>query len=287
MITVLVGLATLSAQAPQRAMYVSVVDRTGAVVPGLTPADFVIQEDRVTREVLKVEPATDPMNLALLVDNSTAAQAYQRDYREALATFITTLNADVPAGSRHQIALITLASRPTIVNDYSPDQAQLLKKALAIFAMPETGTYLLDGIIETSTGIIKRGLSRPVILAITTEGPELSDRRFQAVLEPLKASGAALHVVRVGNLSNLSEDRSIVIEQGAKATGGRNENIFVSTALSGLLKQIANELAHQYNVTYGAPAALIPPELVTVSVNKPGLTARGTAVKEPRPPQKR
>jgi VWFA-related protein len=286
-ITALVALASLNAQAPTRAMYVSVVDKAGASVPGLTPADFVIQEDRMTREVLRVERATEPMNLAVLLDNSTRATPFQRDYREALATFITTLNADVPAGSRHQIAIITLASRPTIVSDYSPDQAQLLKKALAIFAMPETGTYLLDGIIETSTGIIKRGLTRPVILAITTEGPELSDRRFQAVLQPLKESGATLHIVRVGFLENLSEDRAIALDQGSKSTGGRNENILVSTALSGLLKQIANDLAHQYKVTYGAPAALIPPESVTVSVNKPGLTARGTLVKEIRQPQKR
>ena len=285
--TALLALASLHAQAPTRAMYVSVVDRAGAVVPGLGASDFAIQEDRMTREVLRVESATEPMNVAVLLDNSTKATPFQRDYREALATFITTLNAEVPAGSRHQIAIITLAGRPTIVNDYSPDQAQLLKKALAIFAMPDTGTYLLDGIIETSTGMIKRGLTRPVILAITTEGPELSDRRFQAVLQPLKESGATLHVVRVGFLENLSEDRSIALDQGTRSTGGRNENILVSTALSGLLKQIANDLTRQYKVTYGAPPALIPPGTVTVSVNKPGLTARGTLVKEIRQPQKR
>ena len=37
--------------------------------------------------------------------------------------------------------------------------------------MSGSGTYLLDGLIETSQGLTKRGSPRPVIVAITTEGP--------------------------------------------------------------------------------------------------------------------
>ena len=48
---------TLVAQAIQRAMYVSVLDDAGAPVPDLGPADFIVREDNVAREVLKVAPA--------------------------------------------------------------------------------------------------------------------------------------------------------------------------------------------------------------------------------------
>jgi hypothetical protein len=56
--------------------------------------------------------------------------------------------------------------------------------------------------------------------------------------------------------------------------------LLTSMALGGKLMQLANELTHQYRVTYARPDSLIPPERVTVAAAKPGLTARGTAIKE-------
>ena len=76
-------------------MYVSVVDQAGNPVPDLGPSDFVIREDKVAREVLKVEPATDPMHVALLVDNSQAAESYVQEYRQAFTAFTAAMTAHV------------------------------------------------------------------------------------------------------------------------------------------------------------------------------------------------
>ena len=72
----------------------------------------------------------------------------------------------------------------------------------------------------------------------------------------------------------------MVLDQGPKATGGRREDLLTSMALAGDLMKLANELTHQYHVTYARPQSLIPPERVTVAAAKPGLTARGTVIKE-------
>jgi VWFA-related protein len=269
------------AQTGQQALFVSVTDKAGHPVQGLGPTDFTVREDKATREVVKVGPA-DAMDIALLVDNSQASEPFQRDMRAALVGFVNAINADTPATGKHHIALITLASRPTIVNDYTADSALLQKNTERIFAMPGTGTYFLDGIIETSTGILKRAPARPVIVAVLTEGPELSDRRYQRVLESLKASGAALYVATIGRHDNPNMDRSVAMDQGSRSTGGRLENVLVSTALPALMKKIADDLTHQYRVTYNRPASLLPPESITVEATKPGLTARGNPVKEVR-----
>ena len=270
--------ALLQAQAEQRFIYASAVDQSGAPVPNLGPSDFIVREDKVAREILSVAPASDPMQLVILVDNSQAADPYIRDYREAIPAFINGIAAD-QSGAKHQIAIITLAERPTVNTDYTFDLPLAVKGAQRIFSMPGSGTYLLDGIIETSQGIVKRGSTRPVILAITTEGPEMSDRQYMTVLEPLRASGAAFHVIVVGTPSNNNHDRSVVLDMGTRDAGGQVDYLLTGTALTNRLKQMATELTHQYRVTYARPQTLIPPEQVTITSAKPGLTVRGTAVR--------
>jgi hypothetical protein len=271
----------LSAQATQRVMYVSALDQSGAPVPNLGPADLIIREDKAAREILSVTPASDPMQIAMLVDNSQAAEEFVRDYRRALPAFIEAIAAD-ETGARHEVALITLSERPTINTESTTDTARLLKGVERIFAMPGTAAYLLDGIMEISEGMTKRGAKRPVIVAITTEGPEMSDRQFMTVLEPLRESGAAFHVVALGSPRNQNYDRSVVLDLGTRQTGGRNDNILTGNALTARLKQIAAELTHQYRVTYARPQSLIPPEQITVASAKPGLTVRGTPMKAER-----
>jgi hypothetical protein len=280
-LSALMAPAALEAQALQRSIYASALDQSGAPVPNLGPADFVVREDKVAREILTVAPATDAMQIALLVDNSQAGEQYTRDYREALPAFINAIAAD-ESGARHQIAVITLAERPTINTDYTFDFQQAVKGAGRIFGTPGSGSYLLDGIIEISKGISKKNLTRPVIVAITTEGPELSDRQYVTVLEPLRESGASLNVVTVGTPRNQNYDRSVVIDMGTRDTGGRNDVVMTGSALTGRMKQIANELTHQYRVTYARPDTLIPPEQVTIAAAKPGLTVRGVPMKVQR-----
>jgi hypothetical protein len=265
------------AQATRRTVFVSALDKSGAPVANLTPSDVTIREDNAAREVLTVSPADDPMQIAILVDDSTAAEPFIGDYRNALPGFIEALTAGDQPGQRNEVALFTLGGRPTLVTDYTFDRALLQKGVLRIFSQSESGTYLLDGIIEISKGLMKKGSGRQVIVAITTEGPELSERIHTQVTEPLKASGAALYVVVVGRPENHELDRSVVIMDGSRATGGQYINLLSGTALPARLKQLAEELTHQFRVTYAAPQSLIPPDRLTIASAKEGITVRGTS----------
>jgi hypothetical protein len=272
----------LAAQAQQRAILVSALDKSGAPVAELQPSDIIVREDDVTREVLSIAPATEPMHVALLVDNSQAAEPFIRDYREALPVFVNALTADTKPGSKHEIALIAVGERPTILQDYTVEPARVLKAAERLFAQSGSASYFMDGIIEVSQGITRRSAPRPVIVAIITEGPDLSNRHFRQVLEPLRTAGAALHVIVIGSPRNFSEDRSMVLDEGPRHSGGSYSTLLLSTALTGRLKQLANELTHQFRVTYARPNRLIPPDRVTVTAKRPELTVRGTAVDSTR-----
>ena len=55
---------------------------------------------------------------------------------------------------------------------------------------------------------------------------------------------------------------------------GRRDQLLSVMAIPERLKQLADELANQYVVTYSRPESLIPPERLSVSVKQPGLTVR-------------
>jgi uncharacterized protein GlcG (DUF336 family) len=272
---------TLVAQAIQKSMYVSVVDAAGAPVPDLGPTDFNIREDNVAREVLSVAPATEPMQIAILVDTSQAAREEIQHIRTALPGFVSALTSgDV----KNEVAIIAIGERPQVFTDYTTNRAMLQKGIDRIWSVQGSGTYLLDGLIETSQGFKKREASRPVIVSITTEGPELGNWQYDQVLAPLKATGAAYTAITLGrpssSLSDEMRNRNIVLDEGPRQTGGRREELLTGMALGPRLTQLASDLTHQYRVTYSRPQSLIPPEKTTVAAAKPGLTARGTVVRD-------
>jgi hypothetical protein len=276
----LLALTIAHAQTLQRGIYASVLDKDGTPVPNMTPADFVVREDNLAREVLRVEPARTAMQIALLVDNSAASSRNIRDIRDAATEFIKGVTGN---GMENEVALITVGERPTILVDYTTDQAKLLKGA-AIFSQPNSGAYMLDGIWETARALKKREARRPVIIGIATNGPEFSNRYRDQVIGAVTDAGASLHIVMAGPpptdvISNEGRERAFVYSNGTENTGGRYDNVLATSAMPMRLKQVADELTHQYVVTYARPQSLIPPEHITITSKRPDVTVRGTPVK--------
>ena len=57
-----------------QSIYVGVVDGKGnAVTAGLSAKDFAVKEDGVAREVVRAEPATEQLDIILLIDDSQAS----------------------------------------------------------------------------------------------------------------------------------------------------------------------------------------------------------------------
>ena len=273
---ILAASAAPRAQAQQRGIYTSVLDKDGKPVAGLTTTDFIVREDNVAREVLTVEPATAPMQIALLVDNSQRSNANIRDIREAAQAFIKGVTGP---GTKNEVAVISVAERATILVDYTSDQAKLLKGA-ALFTQPGSGAYMLDALWETSRGFKKREAPRPVIVAIATNGPELSNRYRDQVIGAIKDANASLHIVMVGQpptdfTTNEGRERAYIFDEGPRETGGRYDNVLAPTALPQRLAQVADELTHQYLVTYARPQTLIPPEHVKITGKRDDLVVRG------------
>jgi VWFA-related protein len=272
------------AGARERTLYASVVDSKGEPVSGLGPDDFVVREDNTRREVLRVSRAVEPMALPILVDNSASAEDDIRNIRDGLTKFVAQM-------SEHDIAIIGLADRPTIIQDYTRNAALLNTAIGRLFAQPGSGMMLLEALIEVSRGLGRREEPRANIVTVLTDGTEFGNQHYTQVLEPLRASGAALHALTIGTFgSSATEElrnRASVLDLGPRQTGGQRETLLSSMAVTGALDKLARQLSNQYKVVYGRPESLIQPETVTVTVSRPGLTARGTPERRPTQEQRR
>jgi hypothetical protein len=223
-------------------MFVSAVDQKGEPVEGLGPDDFVIREDGAAREVLRVSRATEPIDIAILVDDSGASEGVMPRVREGLTAFINTMSKG------NQIAIVAMADRPTILSDYSSNTRRLLDAVGLLWPRSRSGSTFMDSLYEVSRGLEK--------------------------------AGAAIHAVTVGNFMSSDTDelrnRGRVLAEGTKDTGGQRVNLLTPMAVQSSLERLGRELSSQYKVVYGRPESLIPPEKIEVSARRPGLTMRGT-----------
>jgi Ca-activated chloride channel family protein len=276
-------LPTAAALSADREVVISVLDAQKKPVSDLAPADVIVREDGVAREVLNVRPATSPLTIAVLVDDSAASDAAMADIRNGLQAFFDALTG------QHHIALITFGERPTLLLDYTTEKERLKKAGLRVFARPGSGAYFLDALVDASRGLQRREPERPVIVSIMTEGVEFSNRTYEMVLEPLFESRAAFHaLVLSGEVSaNPANDeirnRNVVLDQGTRGTGGRRDQLLSSIALAQTLRELASELEHQWVVTYSRPDTLLQPERLEVEAKRADLTVRApTRIPESR-----
>jgi hypothetical protein len=268
------------AQARERVVYVSVYDSAKQQpVTGLDADAFVIREDGVRREVLRVARATTPLPISIVVDNSEAVAPAINDLRKALTTFLAALEGVGPIG------IVTVAERPTILQEFTTTHSALVESVGRLFHVPGSGATLLDGIVEVAKGLARRETDRAAMVVLATENTDYSNLQYQDVLKSLRENGVTMHVVVLVNpsgsfLTDEARNRATVLDRGPRESGGVRMDVLTSMAFESRLKDLAAIIKNQYRVVYARPESLIPPQKIEVTSAKPGLEARGAPARE-------
>jgi len=276
--------ATLKREGLVRDVYATVVDAKGAPIRDLTPTEVTVKVDGQTREVFAVQPAAEPMHIALLVDDTGPGL---QDIREGAAAFVRSLRG------KAEIALISTGGRNTLLVDFTSRVDLLISGINRLMTRTTSGGYLLDGIQETSRVLEERAGARRVIVILSLEGTEYSSVSTDRVLEALRRSGALVFVLSVGKPTmktmtpfsqrptqsiheNLDETltRGAVLAEGPRRSGGRLEQVVEFTGIPARLLEISEELTNQVAITYARPSSAKPPRKIEVSVKRRGIKLR-------------
>jgi hypothetical protein len=271
--------AGLSAgQSPQRdqrnqTVFIGVLDKDGRPPATLSAGDISIREDGNLREILTVEPATTPMQIAVLIDTSQVSRESIPDLRTSVKAFGAAIWAKNPDS---EIALYTFGERPVQIVDYTTSGPVLDRGADKLFAASGSGAYFIDAVIESADALAKRKPARGVIVAFVDEnGPEFSNRRHQQVFDALARARASLWTVarqafNGGAMTPETRERASVVGDVTTRSGGRGVTVFAPSALRDRFTEVATALHAQFAVTYGRPDTLIPPDRLDVRLSLEG-----------------
>jgi Ca-activated chloride channel family protein len=261
------------AQTEERTVYASVVDKNDVPVPGLNAGAFIVRENDVAREVLRASVASEPLQIALLVDTSQAIDNHILDIRTGLQAFFKQM------AGKHEIALIGFGERPMVLVDYTRDPARLAKGLGSIFARQGSGMYSLEAIVEASDALRRRKAMRPHIIVFAARGPEFSELHNSTVLDALQESRATLHTLMLNRTGVAVNDREeqelqLTVANGTKMSGGRREDLLTPMSLGDRLVSLGTELQNQYAITYARTKTLIPPKTLEVTAKRQDVTVR-------------
>lgn len=253
--------------ASDKAIFVAALDNAGKPVKGLTAADFALREDGVDREITDVKPATEPLQIVLLADTTKGVDEILQDMRRSLTAFVHQVHTASPDTS---IRVMEFGQAAVGITPFSSSTDDLEKAIGRLAGKPGAASVLLEGIIRASDDLAKRPSPRRAIVAVNIEpSDEQSREEPKKIIESMRRSVAQLWAISYQRGTAKNPQRDLVLNALTKNTGGRREFIVGVSAIETILKDYADALTSQYEVTYKRPEGKA--QVVQVGIRREGV----------------
>ena len=260
--------------------YVHVMNLAGQPVPDVTQDEFEVEEGGREGRVVAARNGSDPMKVALLVDNGDAMSAGRavNPLRDAVAAFLEALPP------QHAVGLFTIGGQVRRVVDFTTDREELVEAGRGIFTDQAGGVRFVDAVRETLDRRYDGDEAWPVFVALLSDGPEssafMNERRQLRFLNELRAAGVMIHVVQWSAAGRNRPDSATTYALNLTGnTGGRYRSVAVATGMVDAMATLATDLgahydamASRYVVVYERPDP--PGRRVRVRVTRPAVGVR-------------
>jgi len=237
---------------------ITVTDKHGAFVSGLTQNDFVILEDKVPQTIDSFTSEQNnnlPLNVAVLMDTSPSTAGKLRFEQEAAKNFIYT----VVRPRKDRVLFATFDDQVTLRQDFT-DRIELLDRAVDAVRKPGTQTSLYDAIWEFCDEKMRSAQGRRAVVVITdgvdtysraniSDAIDIAQRTETTIFAISTKAGLSGTVpgVEAGQVSDKT-DRELM--RMSEETGGAAFFTGDMLALERAFTKVAKELRTQYLITY-------------------------------------
>src|SRR6266496_2006110 len=237
---------------------ITVVDKKGQFVPGLTKGDFLVLEDKVPQQIETFEDdlgQTLPLYVAVLMDTSPSTSGKIKFEQESAMNFIQT----VVRPRRDRVLFATFDHEVNLRQDFT-DKLDLLDRA--VFSVKQTGTQtaLFDAVWQFCDEKLRAAPGRRVLVVITDGEDTYSRANLKDAIDIAQRTETTVFAIstKAGFLSTVpgveagqvkdQKDRDLVTL--AEETGGVAFFTGDMLSLERSFNKISKELRAQYLVTY-------------------------------------
>jgi VWFA-related protein len=237
---------------------ITVTDKKGQFVPGLTKNDFLILEDKVPQTIETFSDdlsQTTPLFIAVLMDTSPSTAGKLKFQQESAMNFIQT----VVKARKDRVLFGTFDDQITLLQDFT-DKLDLLDKAVYGVKKMGTQTALFDAIWQFCDEKMRSVPGRRVLL-IVTDGEDTYSRanirdaidiaqRTETTIFAISTKAGFLGTVPGVEAGQVSDKKDRDLQTLAEETGGIAFFTGDMLSLERSFTRISKELRAQYLVTY-------------------------------------
>jgi len=237
---------------------ITVTDKKGQFVPGLTKNDFVILEDKVPQQIETFSDdlsQTTPLYIAVLMDTSPSTAGKLKFQQESAMNFIQT----VVKPRKDRVLFGTFDDQINLMQDFT-DRLDLLDKAVYSVKKMGTQTALFDAIWQFCDEKMRSVPGRRVLLVVT-DGEDTYSRanirdaidiaqRTETTIFAISTKAGFLATVPGVEAGQVADKKDKDLQTLAEETGGVAFFTGDMLSLERSFTRISKELRAQYLITY-------------------------------------
>ena len=263
---------TLSVETLEVQLPISVLDKEGRPVNGLTKDHFQIFEDKIQQTIKTFKHEDIPLSIGLIIDNSGSMRNKRERVNSAALAFVRESNPE------DETFIVNFDDSAYLEQDFTGSIGDLIDALDNIDARGETALY---DAVYLSADHVKAGKKDKKALLLITDGEDnVSKYGINKVYEALKQSKVTLYAVGLleendqrGGLFKKPPSKKAKedLEKFAEITGGQAFFPKNLDEVEDLVKHIAHDLRNHYTVSYTPTNAKLDGSFreITVKLNPP------------------
>lgn len=225
-------------------LFTTVTDRSGRPVKGLTQGDFAVEEDGRPQKITKFELVEDlPLTLGFVIDTSGSMTESLPEAKAAAIGFLENIIT-----LRDKVFAVAFSDQPRLLIAPTDDVGAVQD---SLEDLQSVGWTTLHDAVVTGLYYFRAMRGRRALILLSDGDDTASAMPFRDSLEFARRSGVTIFAVGL-DVGALERGVRNKLTNLAEETGGRVFFISKAQELTGVYREIEEELRSQYLVAYAS-----------------------------------